>query len=108
MVSNVKQHLQLWYNLLETIDDYIVYVECSFQEQQYSHVPDDHLCRLLENVMSYIEQGIGKRFGSLSTFLLQLNPTCLIENKRKNSSRTNQLKILRFELHECYLCIYRS
>jgi len=49
-------------------------------------VPDDHLSQLLENVMSYIEQGIGKRFGSLTTFLLQLNPTCFLENKTKKSS----------------------
>ncbi|CAF4950435.1 unnamed protein product, partial [Rotaria socialis] len=55
-------------------------------EQQYAHVPDNHLFHLLENVMSYVEQGIGKRFGSLSTFLLQLDPTCFLENKQKKSS----------------------
>ncbi|CAF0763655.1 unnamed protein product [Rotaria sordida] len=54
-------------------------------EQQYSYIPDDHLFRLLENVMSYVEQGIGKRFGSLSTFLLQMDPTCFLENKQKKS-----------------------
>jgi hypothetical protein len=37
--------------------------------------------------MSYVEQGIGKRFGSLTTFLLQLDPTCFLENKQKTSSR---------------------
>jgi len=36
--------------------------------------------------MSYVEQGIGKRFGSLTTFLLQLDPTCFLENKQKKSS----------------------
>jgi len=55
-------------------------------EQQYAHVPDDHLAHLLENVMSYVEQGIGKRFGSLSTFLLQLDPTCFLSEKEKKSS----------------------
>lgn len=39
--------------------------------------------------MSYVEQGIGKRFGSLSTFLLQLDPTCFLENKQKTSSSTS-------------------
>jgi hypothetical protein len=37
--------------------------------------------------MSYVEQGIGKRFGSLTTFLLQMDPTCFLENKQKKSSR---------------------
>ena len=37
--------------------------------------------------MSYVEQGIGKRFGSLTTFLLQLDPTSFLENKPKKSSR---------------------
>ncbi len=62
--------------------------QISFQEleQQYSHVPDDHLSRLLENIMTYVEQGIGKRFGSLTTFLLQLDPTCFLENKQKKSN----------------------
>ena len=36
--------------------------------------------------MSYVEQGIGKRFGSLTTFLLQMDPTCFLENKQKKSS----------------------
>lgn len=35
--------------------------------------------------MSYVEQGVGKRFGSLSTFLLQLDPTCFLDNKKKKS-----------------------
>jgi hypothetical protein len=37
--------------------------------------------------MSYVEQDIGKRFGSLTTFLLQLDPTCFLENKQKQSDR---------------------
>lgn len=42
--------------------------------------------------MSYVEQGIGKRFGSLTTFLLQLDPTCFLENKQKKSSSIYYLK----------------
>lgn len=37
--------------------------------------------------MSYVEQGIGKRFGSLTTFLLQLDPTCFLDTKQKKSCR---------------------
>jgi len=44
--------------------------------------------------MSYVEQGIGKRFGSLTTFLLQLDPTCFLENKQKKSSSMYSEKFL--------------
>ncbi|CAF0813240.1 unnamed protein product [Adineta ricciae] len=76
--------------------------QISFQEleQQYNHVPDNHLPQLLENVMSYVEQGIGKRFGSLSTFLLQLDPTCFLENKQKTSS-SRQYNMFRTAYHPC-------
>ncbi|CAF3597199.1 unnamed protein product [Rotaria socialis] len=69
-------------------------------EQQYAHVPDNHLFHLLENVMSYVEQGIGKRFGSLSTFLLQLDPTCFLENKQKKSS-TRKYNMFTTAYHPC-------
>ncbi|CAF0910563.1 unnamed protein product [Adineta steineri] len=76
--------------------------QISFQEleQQYSHVPNNHLPHLLDNVMSYVEQGIGKRFGSLTTFLLQLDPTCFLENKQKTSF-SRKYNMFKTAYHPC-------